>query len=162
MLLAEQQSRSCFLYSDFARLGHTCIAIEWWRGQLERYTYLIFEVSFCGTCRLLVFNKVKRANTCQQAKQQQLKRKISSPRFAADFFTIGLHMPIPIQVNCILEVLFLEHLRVLAHCITDTNNLKLNSLSCSNGKIHCVHWPSEFLVSCWLCDSGKTVQWAKV
>lgn len=67
------------------------------------------------------------------------RKNILSWVFSYDFFTIGVHMPIPIQVNCILEVLFLEHLSVLAYCVTDTNNLKLNSLSRSNGKIHCVH-----------------------
>lgn len=74
------------------------------------------------------------------SKTAAAERKNILPQvLSCDFFTIGIHMPMPIQVNCILEVLFLEHLSALAHCITDTNNPKLNSLTCSNERICCVH-----------------------
>lgn len=91
------------------------------------------------------------------------REKILSWVLSYEFFTTEIYMAMPNKENCILEVLFLVHLSVLAHCITDTNSPKLNSFTCSNGKICFVHWPSEFLISCRWCDSGEegSMSWSR-
>lgn len=131
-------------------------AIDWWRGQSGKLcSFDLWLLFLCWIWIVVYFNLVKKTDRSQQGKKGQ-EGKISSPVFwAMSFFMMGIHMSMPNQKNSILEVLFLMHLSVPARYITDTNSPKLNSLTCSNGKICFVCWPSEFLISRWWCDGGK-------